>query len=77
MSTKNQKPSKSELPVLILDNGLSYRGDILASVPHGHGVITWPNGDIFEGEFKHGKRHGQGKRTNRDGSSYVGQYELD
>ena len=27
---------------------------------HGKGKAKLPNGDIYEGEYSHGKRHGQG-----------------
>ena len=39
--------------------------------------MEWPNGDRYEGCFQHGKRHGQGKRINIDGSQYVGEYKED
>jgi len=35
---------------------------------------VWPNGDSYDGNFKFGKRNGQGKRTNIDGSEYNGEY---
>lgn len=27
---------------------------------HGKGKATLPNGDVYEGQYVHGKRHGQG-----------------
>lgn len=27
---------------------------------HGKGKAKLPNGDVYEGEYSHGKRHGQG-----------------
>ena len=27
---------------------------------HGHGRATFPNGDVYEGEYSFGKRHGKG-----------------
>lgn len=53
---------------------------MIAGVPHTdkeEAVLVWPNGDYYRGEFKHGKRHGKGKRVNKDGSCYTGQYEED
>ena len=31
--------------------------------PHGQGKRTYPNGDIYVGDFVQGKRHGDGKLT--------------
>ena len=31
--------------------------------PNGRGERTYPNGDIYVGDFIHGKRHGDGKLT--------------
>ena len=47
---------------------------------NGHGTETYKDGSTYVGEFKDGKRHGQGKHTwsNIDGSTdkqYVGEYE--
>ena len=63
-----------------LDGGLKYKGKLKAGVPHSPDEpahMEWPNGDRYEGYFKYGKRHGQGKRINVDGSQYVGAYEED
>ena len=46
-------------------------------MPHGKGKLVWPSGDVYEGDFKNGKRHGKGKRINSDGSYYEGEYEDD
>ena len=64
----------------MLDGGIKYKGDLKAGVPHttnDKGIMEWPNGDRYEGHFRHGKRHGQGKRLNNDGSNYTGTYEDD
>jgi hypothetical protein len=47
---------------------------------NGHGTKTFDDGSTYVGEFKDGKRHGQGKHTwsNIDGSidqQYTGEYE--
>jgi len=31
-----------------------------ATLQHGKGKATYPNGDVYEGEYQEGKRHGQG-----------------
>jgi hypothetical protein len=50
--------------------GLKYNGKLVNGAPHGMGKLTWPNGDVYDGNFKFGKRNGQGKRINTDGSEY-------
>ena len=43
---------------------------------HGQGVITYINGDIWEGKFKDGEPYnGQGTMTYPDGEKYVGEYK--
>ena len=36
------------------------------------GTLRYANGDIYEGSFKEGKRHGQGALTFTDGDDYTG-----
>jgi len=43
----------------------------------GHRTRTYPNGDIYVGEWKDGKAHGQGTCTYADGDKYVGEYRDD
>ena len=42
--------------------------------PHGAGVKKWSNGQIEEGNFRDGKKHGQCKCTFADGAVYVGEW---
>ena len=37
--------------------------------------MIYANEDKYEGQFKDGKRDGHGVRTNKDGSSYIGEYQ--
>ena len=76
------KSGLSKSSTLLLEGGIKYKGEIKQSsgVPHTGteiGIMEWPNGDRYEGQFRHGKRHGQGKRINADGSTYIGSYEDD
>ena len=36
-----------------------YNGDWVKGVPHGKGIMTWPNGDSIEGNFVNGPVNGQ------------------
>jgi hypothetical protein len=42
----------------------------------GNGTLNFKNGDVYEGEFKNSKPHGQGKMTfnNKDGRIYTGEW---
>jgi len=44
---------------------------------HGKGKYTWPNGDVYEGDFVDDKKHGKGKFTSADGEVYVGDWMND
>ena len=37
--------------------------------------IISPNGDVYSGEFKNGKKHGQGTFISPNGNKYVGEYK--
>ncbi len=37
--------------------------------------VTFANGDKYAGEFKDGKKHGQGTYTYASGDKYVGEYK--
>mgnify|MGYP001214295699 FL=1 len=41
------------------------------------GVQTFDNGDIYEGSFKDGLKHGRGTLTTRNNRSYEGDWEND
>ena len=40
-----------------------YKGDVENGKPNGFGVMTFPWGDKYIGEWKDGKYHGQGTET--------------
>ena len=42
---------------------------------NGHGKMTFPDGSVFEGEFKDGKANGHGKMTFPDGGVFEGEYK--
>lgn len=38
----------------------------------GEGMYKYPNGDVYVGEWRRGKRHGYGELVQKDGSQVVG-----
>ena len=40
-------------------------------------MFLWPNGDMYEGNYKNDLRHGYGVFTNPDGMKYEGMWEND
>ena len=38
--------------------------------PHGHGTMTWPDGEKYVGQWKEDKENGEGTMYNPDGSIY-------
>ena len=45
---------------LKLKDGSTYVGEVKGKRPHGKGKKTFPNGDVYEGEFKDGSITGKG-----------------
>ena len=43
--------------------------------PNGLGVMTYPDGQKYVGEWKNGKYNGQGTSTYPDGGKYVGEFK--
>ena len=39
-------------------------------MPDGRGIMLFPNGDRYQGEWKDGRRHGQGIYVSSDGDKY-------
>lgn len=44
-----------------------FEGEEIDGVREGHGVLRWPNGDVYEGGFVRGLRHGEGEYRLADG----------
>ena len=42
---------------------------------HGRAKCTYPSGELYVGEYKHGTRHGKGEYTFPSGAVYVGEYQ--
>lgn len=52
-----------------------YQGYIENRKPNGLGILIFPNGDKYVGEFKDGIRNGQGTYTFSNGGKYVGEFK--
>ena len=44
---------------------------------HGRAKCTYYDGEVYVGDFQHGKKHGKGKYTYADGEVYIGDYQQD
>jgi hypothetical protein len=53
---------------------LEYEGAFRGGMMHGKGKMKWANGDVFDGEFKQGKRT-WGKMRYANGSIYQGEFQ--
>ena len=42
---------------------VKYEGEIVNGVPNGQGTETYPSGSMYVGEWKDGRKHGQGTYT--------------
>ena len=55
----------------------SYEGDEVDGTQHGHGKLTFPNGNMYEGGFHMGKFHGEGVlHLANGGGKYVGTWHF-
>ena len=53
---------------------VDYIGDRYGGNMHGLGMITYLNGDTYEGQLEHNQRHGFGKFVSNDGYIYQGEW---
>jgi hypothetical protein len=54
---------------------MSWSGCVQGNCASGQGTNTWPDGEIYVGQWKNYKRDGQGTNTRPDGEKYVGQWK--
>lgn len=52
-----------------------YSGGLAAGQKDGYGVMIWPNGDRYEGEWKNDMQNGNGSFVYADGEKYEGQWK--
>src|SRR5205807_1227668 len=63
---------------LFLENGYKYVGEFFEGDRQGTGVLTWPDGRRYEGQFKEYMMHGKGVFTwSQTGFQYEGEFEDD
>ena len=51
-----------------------YEGEFRGGVPHGRGVLVWPDGSRYEGGFRGGVPHGRGVMSIVGGSRIEGEF---
>ena len=56
------------------ENLPTYKGDVKNGVPNGLGIIIYPYGDEYLGEWDDGKKHGEGTETFSGGEFFVGKW---
>ena len=66
LNASSHKPNRIRL------DGAWYTGSTLNWIPSGYGTLEFDNGIKYEGNFKKGKMHGQGKQTEISGEVYSG-----
>lgn len=67
-----------DFPVMTALGKCSYSGKLDSdTLPHGHGVAVWLNGDgkKYDGEWVHGNMDGQTTYTQRSGDTFVGTFK--
>ncbi|KAJ4972030.1 hypothetical protein NE237_005129 [Protea cynaroides] len=58
---------------ILLPNGESYSGPLLANMPEGSGKYVWSDGCVYEGEWRRGMRNGSGTIQWPSGAVYEGE----
>ncbi|MGB5685814.1 MAG: hypothetical protein WBM35_08385 [Candidatus Electrothrix sp.] len=54
-----------------------YIGQLKDNDLHGKGILTWPDGNEYSGDWIEGKRHGSGKFVWKNGTQYIGDWRDD
>ena len=61
--------------ISLLSFSNAYAECIEGNCTNGKGIMAWPNGDVYIGEWKDGKTHGVGTLTWSYGAKYVGEWK--
>ena len=67
--------SKGTLVYNSSNGKITYTGTIVNHRMNGQGKLTYPNGDVDEGNFANGVFSGQGTFTAKSGWSYTGEFK--
>jgi len=75
--TNDKKNDESGTLKIALEDGTFeiYIGAFVNDLREGHGVYTWPNGEVFDGEFKNNLISGYGTYKWPNGRTYTGNFE--
>ncbi len=68
---------KTGYGILHYKNSGQYSGEWLNDQFHGSGKLTFPLGEVYEGDFAYGLRNGEGVFSFLDGSSFSGKFISD
>ena len=52
-----------------------FQGQVKDGIPNGVGILDYPDGDFYLGEWKNGQFHGQGTFTYTNGMKYEGEWK--
>lgn len=65
-------------PNYVYGDGTRYYGSLQANRPaDGRGIMVFPTGNRYDGEFRNGKREGCGTYSFSNGRRYIGQFKAD
>lgn len=59
----------------IKDSGARIDGNVYDGLYDGYGTMTWPNGDVYVGDWSNDLREGWGVFTSKTGFQYVGEWK--
>ena len=70
----DSKLSKELASPIKLQNGETYLGSIQDNKRYGIGRCVWPDGSVYEGEWKNDRFEGQGRMIFKEGDFYTGDF---
>lgn len=63
---------------IVQSDGTKYEGSFSAGIVTGSGLVTYPNGDTYNGDLVEGMKQGKGTYTwMESGDTYIGSWEAD